>query len=131
MILLDTHAALWLFVRPARLSREASRAIRAALRDDGMAIASVSLWELARLAVTGRIRIQGSLEGLLNQIVGREDVTVLEITPEIALLAAQFPPTFPGDPVDRIIGGTARAHGLALVTKDRGMQDSPLLKTVW
>jgi len=131
VILLDTHALFWLFVKPDRLSPHAARAIQKALRADGLAIASVSLWEMARLAVAGRIGFEGSLEGLLNRIVGREDMTVIEITAEVALLAARFPGTFSGDPVDRIIGGTALAHGLTLVTKDARMQDSPLLKTVW
>lgn len=131
MILLDTHALFWLFVKPDRLSPAASRAVQKALQGGGMAIASVSLWEIAHLAVAGRIGFEGSLEGLLNRIVGRADMTVLEITPEVALLAARFPPSFPGDPVDRIIAGTALANGLALVTKDARLQDSPLLKTVW
>jgi PIN domain nuclease of toxin-antitoxin system len=131
VILLDTHALFWLLVKPDRLSSAAARAIRKALQRDGMAIASVSLWELASLAAAGRIGFEGRPEGFLNRIVQRDDVTVHGITPEIALLAARFPASFSGDPVDRIIGGTALAHGLTLVTKDARMQDSPLLKTVW
>jgi PIN domain nuclease of toxin-antitoxin system len=56
---------------------------------------------------------------------------VLPITPEIALLAAQFPDDYPGDPGDRLIGATARAEGLTLVTRDENIRRSPLLKTVW
>ena len=37
----------------------------------------------------------------------------------------------PGDPADRIIGGTARAEGLTLITHDERIRRSPLLKTVW
>lgn len=53
------------------------------------------------------------------------------ITPEIATLAGQFPRDHSGDPADRIIGGTARAEGLTLVTHDERIRKSPLLKTVW
>jgi len=60
-----------------------------------------------------------------------EDVTVLPITPEIALLAAQFPDDYPGDPGDRLIGATARAEGLTLVTRDENIRACPLLSTVW
>jgi len=58
-------------------------------------------------------------------------LALLEITPEIAALTVQFPPGFPGDPANRIIGATARAHGLPLVTRDAHLQDSRLLRTIW
>jgi PIN domain nuclease of toxin-antitoxin system len=58
-------------------------------------------------------------------------VQVKPITPEIAALATQFPNEYPRDPVDRLIGATARAEGLALVTRDESIRRSPLLKTVW
>ena len=45
MILLDTHAWIWLAAEPERLSRRASSAIRRAARSGEIAIASISLWE--------------------------------------------------------------------------------------
>jgi len=77
----------------------------------------------------GRIRRYSTLESSLNLLI--EDVTVFPITPEIATLAAQFPREYSGDPADRIIGGTARAEGLTLVTHDERIRKSPLLRTVW
>jgi PIN domain nuclease of toxin-antitoxin system len=56
---------------------------------------------------------------------------MLDLSPEIAALAFQFPTDFPSDPADRIIAATARAHGLPLVTKDRRLQDSALVQTIW
>ena len=53
------------------------------------------------------------------------------ITPEIAVLAAQFPADYPRDPADRLIGATARAEGLTLITRDEKIRRSPLIKTVW
>ena len=67
----------------------------------------------------------------LDALVQTPGLTVLELTPEIAALAAQFPRDFPGDPADRIIAATARAHDLPLVTRDQGMQASALLRTIW
>jgi len=81
------------------------------------------------MLVRGRIRRYGGLESALELLL--EDVVVLPITTEIAALAAQFPGDYPGDPADRIIGGTARAEGLTLVTHDERIRRSPLLRTVW
>ncbi len=79
----------------------------------------------------GRIMVRGSAESFLKQISERPRLFVLDLTPEIAALAFQFPPEFPKDPADRIIAATARAHGLPLVTKDERLQDSTLLRTIW
>jgi PIN domain nuclease of toxin-antitoxin system len=129
--LLDTHVVYWLAVRPERLSRVAARAIGAAERADGLAISSISLWELALLIDKGRIQVVGTAESFLTRLTERPSLSVLEITPQIAALTAQFPPEFTGDPADRIIAATARAHGLPLVTKDAGLQDSRFLRTIW
>ena len=58
-------------------------------------------------------------------------MTVKPITAEIASLAAQFPKDYPRDPADRLIGATARAEGLPLVTRDENIRRSNLLQTIW
>ena len=60
-----------------------------------------------------------------------DGITILPITPEIAALASQFPEDYPGDPSDRIIGATARAEGMTLVTRDEKIRRSSLIRTVW
>jgi len=56
---------------------------------------------------------------------------VREISAEIAALAAQFPDDYSKDPADRLIGATARAEGLPLVTRNEIMRSSPLIRTIW
>jgi PIN domain nuclease of toxin-antitoxin system len=58
-------------------------------------------------------------------------VTILPITLEIAALAAQFPADYPSDPSDRLIGATARAEGMTLVTRDERIRRSQLVRTLW
>ena len=77
----------------------------------------------------GRIRRSGTIESSLDLLL--QDVIVLPITPQIAALAAEFPHEYSGDPGDRLIGATARAEGLTLVTRDENMRRSRLLKTLW
>ncbi len=81
MILLDTHVLVWLSTEPAKLSKQASRAIRRASRSGGIAISAITLWELAWLA--------------------------------------------------RLIGATALAEGIALVTKDAKIRSCKQLSTIW
>jgi PIN domain nuclease of toxin-antitoxin system len=129
LILLDTHALVWAVGEPRRLSRAAAGAIRKAREEDGLAIAAITLWELAVLVARGRIQAYGTIEASVRLLV--EGVTIKPLTAEIAALAAQFPEEYPRDPADRLIGATARAEGLALVTQDEKMRQSPLLKTIW
>src|SRR5271165_3658091 len=111
------------------LSKDPASAIRRARRSDGVAISAISIWELASLFSRGKIQGPGTIEASIREIL--EGVIVLSITPEIAALATQFPDDYPRDPADRLIGATARAEGLTLVTRDDRIRRSPLLKTVW
>jgi PIN domain nuclease of toxin-antitoxin system len=129
LIVLDTHVLLWAIMDSKKLSRAADAAIRRSRQVDGLAISAISLWELASLVAGGRIRSYGTVESSVRQLI--EGVTIKPITPEIATLAAQFPDDYPQDPADRLIGATARAEGLALVTRDESIRKSPLLKTIW
>ena len=128
MILLDTHVLFWAVDNSKFLSRPAASAIRRARRQDGIAISAITVWELASLLARGRIRRYGTPESSLNLLI--EGVTVLPITADIATLAAQFPRDYSGDPADRIIGGTARAEGLTLITHDENIRRSPLLRKI-
>lgn len=131
MILLDTQAIFWLSARPDRLSRKAVSAIRRGSKGDGLAIASITLWELAHLIARGRIRVQGTVGSFLNVLVAQTRVAVREITPEIAALAVQWPQSFPGDPADRLIAATARAEGMPLVTSDERLRASRVVEVIW
>ena len=131
MILLDTHVLVWLVGQPEKLSKAATSAIRRARSSGGLSIADVTIWELALLLSRGVLQSGGTVENTLRNLLGRSGVSIKPITPEIAALATQFPIDYPRDPIDRLIGATARAEGLALVTRDEGIRKSPLLKTIW
>jgi PIN domain nuclease of toxin-antitoxin system len=131
MIVLDTHAFVWLCLEPKRLSAAATSAIRGALSAGGLAIASITIWEIAMMLHLGRLVPRGTPETWLTQLVKRSGVVVKEITPAVATLATQFPLDFPADPADRLIAATARAEGLTLVTRDAKVRASRVLRTVW
>jgi len=129
MILLDTHALIWLKVEPGKLSAGATEAIRAARQNDGLAISAITLWEIAWLATHGRLDFVGTVDALLERFSSKS--AIYPITSRIAVLGNQLPPTFPNDPSDRLIGATAMTEGIALVTKDRAIRDCKQVKTIW
>lgn len=130
MILLDTHVVVWAAIEHKRLSRAAESALRRARAGGGLAMASISLWELALLFARGRIETYGTIEAWVRRVLETVGVVVKPITQEIAILAAQFPESYPPDPADRLIGATARAEGIALIAQDERIRSSPLLRTI-
>jgi len=129
MILLDTHVVIWLAFQPDKLSKRAKEAIRAARLQGGLAIAGITLLELAWLAEKGRVETTLSVESFVRRCASK--MTVLPITPKIAARAVSFPESYPQDPQDRLIGATALAEGIALVTHDRSIRKSGLVPIIW
>lgn len=129
MILLDTHALIWLKVEPIKLSARASEAIRTARLGDGLAVSAITLWELAWLATHGRLTFTGTVDAFVERITA--SILIRPITARIAVLANQLPSSYPGDPSDRLIGATALEEGFALITRDRSIRSFQQIKTIW
>jgi PIN domain nuclease of toxin-antitoxin system len=49
---------------------------------------------------------------------------VLPLDTDVVLAVNDLPASFHGDPADRIIVATARAHGIALLTRDANIRRS-------
>jgi PIN domain nuclease of toxin-antitoxin system len=131
LILLDTHVLIWAMTEPQRVSRAAASAIRRGRAGGGLGIAAITLWEVALLFSRGNLRAPGTIEDSIQALVDSSGVSVRPLTPTIAALATQFPEDYPRDPADRLIGATARAEGLTLITRDEHIRKSKLLKTIW
>ena len=129
MILLDTHALIWMSADPKRLSKKARDAIREARQSSGLAVATITLWELALLAQRGRIHVAGTVESFVRETVSR--VILRPMTPEIAALAVRLPANYPKDPADCLIGSTAIVEGFPLVTADECIRAAKVVDTIW
>ena len=130
MILLDTHIVIWLLADPNRLSQAAIHAIRdARTSGNSLAISSLTLFELAYLIARNRIQIDVSLELFIQDVESR--FVVKPVTGRIAILSAQLSKVYPKDPIDRLIGATALAEGMVLVTADQKIRSSPDVQTIW
>lgn len=129
MILLDTHVLIWMSSDPARLSSKARQRLMQARRDSGLAIASITLWELAWLAENRRILYSGSVESFVRETISR--VAVKSMSPEVVAVAAHLPENYPRDPSDRLIGSTAIVEGMPLVTADEKIRNSGIVECIW
>lgn len=89
----------------------------------------MSIWELAWLATHARLNLREPIDDFIEELTSR--TAVRPITPRIAILANQLPATYPTDPCDRLIGATALAEGITLVTKDRSIRNCQQIKTIW
>jgi len=128
VILLDTHAWLWLTSDSARLS-DAARA--AAETADRIGVCTISCWEIGMLVTAGRIRIDRDARLWMRQALLAERLEAIPLTAEIAISAALLPEGFPGDPADRIIYAAALDLGARLVTKDRRIRSFDPQRALW
>lgn len=117
MILLDTHAAIWLTV--GQLGKQSRRIADKALADDGLAISTISFWELSMLIAKGRLRARSSPREQRTKMLA-VGIQELPVTSDVAILAGELE-NLHGDPADRIIAATAIAHGATLMTADSNL----------
>ena len=122
MLLLDTHALVWLVMDSPRLGRLARwRASR------GAHVSAITFWELEMLAEAGRLRLGMSVSEA-RDVVLRTNVAEVPIDGTIATTAARL--GIHGDPGDRFIVATALIHGATLMTSDEKIRSIPSLRTV-
>lgn len=130
MILLDTHVVLWLAFEPEKVSATAYRKIAEARRaNEGLAVSGITLLELAKSATKGRFNVAMTIEAFLAEI--EATFRVLPITSSACGLILKLPANYPKDPADRVIGATAIAQGMTLITADRNILASKAVPAVW
>lgn len=132
MVLLDTHAILWLDIGDP-LSEAAHESIRRAAASGGVLVSPVSAWELGLLVKRGRITLDLEPLAWLRRFLGGAGVRFVPLTVEAAVRSSFLPDTFHGDPADRLLVATARELDVPLVTRDRKILDhgaESLLRTV-
>jgi len=122
VILLDTHALLWLMLDDAKLGREARQHIDLAWRDHAIAVSSATFWEMSMLCARGRIELPMEPEEWRLELL-RLGILDIPIDSEIAV-ASQSLSNFHRDPADRFIVATC-LKGRTLVTSDRKILQWP------
>ena len=89
---------------------------RAATAGRGVLIPAISLWEVARLAQDGRLKLGERPARWFYAALATVSGSFVALSPEIAIAAAGL--TCHGDPADRLIIATALESDAVLVTRD-------------
>ena len=129
MIVIDTHIWVRLILGTGRLSAAQRQAI-ADNEGDRIGISAISLWEIAKLAEHGKLDLGDEVSAWFRDSLTYPGLTILELTPEIAVESTRLPGDFNKDPSDQIIVATARVHKCSLVTSDRNMISYPHVTTI-
>lgn len=130
-ILLDTHAWVWWVSQDRRLSRKAAAVIGKAVRDEGVSLSMISIWEIAKKAEKQQLVFDRPVREWIDQAVNVPGLALVELTPAILMDSCDLPQPFHGDPADQIIVASARHHRATLVTKDRNLLRYEHVPTVW
>ena len=128
LIVLDTHVWIWWAGSPARLSARARAAIEAAAE---LGVSAIRVWELATLVAKKRLELDRDVLTWARQALALPRVSLLPLTPEIAVRSAALSLELPGDPADRIIAATAAELGSSLVSRDARLRELDSPKTIW
>jgi PIN domain nuclease of toxin-antitoxin system len=130
-LLLDTHALLWWLAGEGAFTVEQIELLeRAEEKGDTFTVASISLWEIAKLIELGRIELQCSPDVFFDDLEQHPRIMVAAISPRIALESTRLGSAFPRDPADQLIVATARVNGLRLVTADERIRKSGAVPVV-
>ena len=121
MILMDTHTLVWLDAGHSMLGHATLSLLNEALKDDQLAVCSITFWEIAMLVGKGRLEIAMELAVWRKELLAN-GLQEIVLGGAAAISAARLP-CFHGDPADRIIVATALAHSAELVTADRRILD--------
>jgi len=116
VILLDTHALIWLDTDDPRLGPRSRDMIRDAWAADQVAVSAITFWESALLAAHGRIKLPGTPAAWRAEMLAA-GLGELPIDGGTAMLAADLPGLHK-DPADRFIAATAIHAGAVLLTAD-------------
>ena len=116
MILLDTHALVWMDTDATDLGHTARHLIKQAWRVQQLAVSAVSFWECAMLHARGRILLPESPSAWRTELL-QAGLIEWPVDGAIAVLAADLV-SLHKDPADRFIAATAIVHRATLMTAD-------------
>ncbi|MDF7808127.1 type II toxin-antitoxin system VapC family toxin [Pontiellaceae bacterium B12219] len=128
MLLLDTHALIWLATDLTQLTDVAKAAIRSHALE--LHVSSITALEISLLTQCGKLEWGKNPLSRFQRALEHHGINEVPIDSAIAWESGQLP-SIHRDPFDRIIIATAMEHKMTILTKDRIIPTYPKIKAVW
>jgi len=128
VILLDTHAFVWLASDQAQLSPSAARTIRE--NADTLYLSVVSAWEIALLVKRGRLTLPLAPSTFTSRALRHHGIAELPLERRTAERAVALPDIH-NDPFDRILVAECLERGGAIISRDGILPQYPRLTVIW
>lgn len=129
-VLLDTHVWVWWLTPHSPLTRTERWGLDERAERRELFVSAISLWEAQMLHSKRRLELPVDFADWLAQAADPRMISVLPLDVEVVATLGRLPRSFHGDPADRIIAATARAHALPLATRDAAIRRSRVVK-IW
>jgi len=129
-VLLDTHIWVWWLTPGSPLSRAERNALDAKAERRELFLSAISLWEIQVLHAKRRFELPLPFAEWLARAADDRVISVLPLSIEVVFALDTLPASFHGDPADRLIVATARAHAMPLATHDAAIRRSRAAK-IW
>jgi PIN domain nuclease of toxin-antitoxin system len=127
-VILDTHVWVWWLLADSPLPDRERQALDGIATDKGIYLPAICLWEVQMLHHKKRLKLPVPFPTWLRRAASTDMLTILPLNADAVIAVDGLPASFHGDPADRMIVATARAHDLALATHDAAIRKSRLVK---
>jgi PIN domain nuclease of toxin-antitoxin system len=125
-ILLDTHAILWLFSTPEKLSRKAQKAY---MNAEEVFVSPASFWEIGNKVAIGKLQLKEDWPKKIQSCLVQEGIKSTPILIEDCEELSKLP-LHHRDPFDRMLIAQATRRNLTLLSIDEAMKEYPV-KVLW
>jgi PIN domain nuclease of toxin-antitoxin system len=128
VIVLDTHALVWLLESKSLLGRRAAALANRALAADQLWTSAVVFWELSLLVQRNRVRLDMSPDEFRVKVI---DLGIQEaaLSGDIAIAAARLGASVK-DPADCFIAATALARHGKVMTADARLLETGVVEVI-
>jgi PIN domain nuclease of toxin-antitoxin system len=126
-LLLDTHALLWWLFDSPKLSKKARSLIRDSLRR--VLVSSASAWEISTKHRLGRLPEADLLVVDIPKWIRKAGFVELPVTVAHGQRAGSWPQAHQ-DPFDRMLAAQSDLEDLAIVSRDRALDDFGI-RRIW
>ncbi|MDH5552509.1 MAG: type II toxin-antitoxin system VapC family toxin [Nitrosomonas sp.] len=116
MIVLDTHALVWLAEGSSKLGKKSRSLMDEALKAEVLFVSVISFWEVAMLVEKRRLDMQMSVDAWRKSLI-ENGLKEVNLTGDMAIYSAQLN-NFHDDSADRMIVSTAISLTATLCTAD-------------